>query len=191
MYKRIRRLFAAFRLWREKKKGANEALLGAVKPHTKYMAECGHETEIVGTLSKFGKETEMSLLFDDQGKLEICLRCISDATIVCAWCGELILPGSPITLYCTSDEEFKPHEGSAIYEDEENSGVTRYVGCLRWKCAESGADRQGFWVLPGKVERCISPLEMAICTEGIVIVEDLSDRNEAAQAPEVLTPSKN
>jgi hypothetical protein len=191
MNRRIKQLFAAFRLWKEKKKSVNEALLGAIKPHAKYLADCGHETEIIGTISKFGKETEISLIRKENGNFGTCVQCLADATIACAWCGEPILPDRPITLYSTSDSEFKPHEGSVIYEDDENSGVTRYVGCLRWECADSGADRQGFWVLPGKVERCISPIEQALHTGDMVIVEDLSDRNEAVQVPEVLTPSKN
>jgi len=150
------------------------------EPDTKCMAKCGHETQMSGTISKFGKEMAISLFRKDNAVPEHCLQCFSDAAIACAWCGELILPSDPVTLYGSSDPDFKPADGSVVYEEEgEQSDDKHYVGCLRWNCAETGADRQGFWVFPGKVERCVSPLEHSMATGGAVIVSDLSDRNEA------------
>lgn len=150
-----------------------------IMPHRRYLAKCGHETKLEGVISKFGKETEITLCFDDEGVIDTCLQCVSDATIACAWCGEHILPDEGITLYASVDPKYSPHEGSVVYKKDDVSGKVYYVGCLRWNCADSGADRTGFWILPGKVQRCLSPLEECLRGEKVVIIDDLSDPDQA------------
>jgi hypothetical protein len=55
---------------------------------------------------------------------------------------------------------------------------------LRWNCAETGADRAGFWVIPGKVQRCLSPIEEAFATGKTVIISDMGDIDQAKLIPD-------
>jgi hypothetical protein len=97
--------------------------------------------------------------------------------IRCAWCGGYILPGEPITLYTPCSEDFKIPDYAVVYKEDPK----QLVGCLRWNCAESGADRTGFWIIPGKVLRCLSPIEelMSDSKHDAVIINDLGDINQA------------
>ncbi len=100
--------------------------------------------------------------------------------IKCAWCGGVIFIGDPITLYSPRDKDRQMPDYAILHSKEHNS----YVGCLRWECAETGADRAGFWYPPGKIMRVPSPLEMAFRQaqngeDGVIIVGDLSDPKEA------------
>ena len=107
---------------------------------------------------------------------DYCSECFKEAMIVCAWGEKLIAPGDPVTLYTPRDPDFRLPEGAAIYKEKPRPQM---VGCLRWDCADTGADRTGFWVMPGKVERVVSPMEMAMASNDVVIVSDLSNINEA------------
>ena len=59
------------------------------------------------------------------------------------------------------------------------------MGCLRWECAQSGGDRAGFWIPPGKVHRVLSPVEQCLKNiidedgDGVVAVGNLHDPKEA------------
>lgn len=60
------------------------------------------------------------------------------------------------------------------------------MGCLRWDCAKTGADRAGFWHPPGKVFRVTTPLEMCLQNlqnggDGVVVIENLNDFEEATK----------
>lgn len=141
-------------------------------------ADCGHQTKLRGTIGHEGDQRKITLKLGENGHPFSCLACIEKAIIPCAWCGKPIWPDEPITLYLSSNPEQEVSVGSVLYR--EVGGKKVYVGCLRWDCARTGADRAGFWVVPGEVERCLSPLEEALQSpSGMVIVSDLSDRSTA------------
>ena len=146
----------------------------------KVIAKCGHETELKGEIKAFGEDGIITIPKNDDGTVDYCLKCLESMTERCAWCGKPIFIGDPITLYSPMDKKFKIPDYAVIY----NKDPLQLVGCLRWECAESGADRAGFWIPPGKVYRVLSPLEqcMGNCENGndeIVIVSDLHDPNQA------------
>ena len=135
----------------------------------KIMAECGHETFKTDWVHAFGKKCKTEIPVEN-GKTSYCHKCLSKMAIKCAWCGEVIFIGDPITLYSSVKDNFGIPEHAVVY----NKYPLQLVGCLRWDCAETGADRAGFWIPPGKVARVESPFEKCLRTGGIVIVEDLS-----------------
>ncbi len=90
---------------------------------------------------------------------------------------KLFLSVTPATLYSPRDKERKMPDYAVLHDKERNS----YVGCLRWNCAETGADRAGFWYPPGKVMRVPSPIEMALQSGSAVCVGDLSNSKEATK----------
>ena len=137
---------------------------------------CGHKTKKTGlVLSKNGRHT-MSMPISENGNPDYCIDCISKMTIRCAWCGDSIHIGDPVTLY-VPNEIYKIPEYAVKYKEDERC----FVGCLGWDCASSGADRQGFWMPPGKVSRVPSPIEMLLSGKNIgraVIIGDLSDPSD-------------
>lgn len=141
--------------------------------------KCGHPTVQAGDVTAFGVtiQTQMPLVRDE---VEYCLACILGMAIRCAWCKLPIFIGDPITLYTPREADFKVPEHAVVYSLE----PLRLVGCLRWDCAQTGADRAGFW-LPdstgkGHVQRTPSLFEQAL--EGCgVIVEDLWDIAETSR----------
>lgn len=154
--------------------------LGAIKDEPQdesiYLARCGYETRLVDTVKIFDEMFEVETKLRD-GQPDYCLDCLVKMSIQCAWCGGLIYPGDPITLYRASPsvlDETRPDYAVAYLDGEQLC----YVGCLGLLCAESGADRAGFWVAPGKVKRVASPLELAVASREMVIVSDLSDQDE-------------
>lgn len=140
----------------------------------KYKAsQCGHKTKRAGKLKKFDEETFLlQMPLNDDGKPDYCIDCISDMTIKCAWCGKPIFVGDQVTLYSPAD----PDHEMPDYAIEHKGGTKskQYVGCLRWECAETGADICGIWVPPGEVKRFMSPMEKAMMTGEPVIVSDTS-----------------
>lgn len=97
------------------------------------------------------------------------------ASIKCAWCGKIILCGDPITLYTPCQKDFKIPKHAVVYK----KSPLQLVGCLRWNCAESGVDRAGFWLFPGKVQRALSPIEECFASGKVVAVNNVSDIEEA------------
>lgn len=82
--------------------------------------------------------------------------------------------GDPVTLYTPMKKDFEIPKHAVVY----NKDPLQLVGCLRWDCAECGGDRSGFWNYPGKVERVLSPIEIALATGKTVIVNNLTNRDE-------------
>jgi len=106
-----------------------------------YKCGCGHTAKWKTILTIHGHEG----VFKAPSKTPAyCPQCWAQAAIKCAWCGGTIVPGDPITLYSPGN-----------------------VGCLGWDCADTGADHAGFWVMPGKVQRVMSPLEMFVANDGL------------------------
>jgi hypothetical protein len=145
--------------------------------NTKVKSGCGHLTHVKGPIAYFkpsfngGIKTKniISLILDKKGEATHCLSCIEDASIRCTWCGGSILPLEPITLYIPCDDDYIAPEYAVIYNPDNT--VNRYVGCLRWDCAETGADMCGFWGFDKQVHRVKSPLDVALETEEVVIVK--------------------
>lgn len=139
-----------------------------------YVAKvCGHKTKLLTRVNVFGQTVFLSL--NKKKEIRYCASCHAKAVIKCAWCGEPILPDEPITLY-TPKKDFKVPEYAVVYNQE----PLQLVGCLGWECC-SGIDRAGFWVMPGKVQRVLSPMEMILMGDGEtpVICNDLADPSQA------------
>lgn len=134
----------------------------------KFLAKCEHKTYKKDLVSAFGEKCITKVPVNNK-TTPYCHRCLEKMAIRCAWCGEVIFIGDPITLY-TPDENFKAPEYSVVYKND----PLQLVGCLRWDCAESGADRIGFWLPPGKVEKIMSPIEQCFRSGQSVVVMDLS-----------------
>lgn len=142
-------------------------------------------TNIKGSVSAFGETRDVSLKIEDDGTVAYTLDELSNMVIRCAWCGNPIFPGDPITLY-SPDEGFQIPDYAVVY----NQDPLMLVGCLLWDCADTGADRGGFWVPDetkpghGKVHRVLSALEqihlnMQRGDESPIIIHDITDMGEA------------
>ncbi len=152
-----------------------------------YRCDCGHFAKQKTQMTIDGQSSIYTL-----GKThDYCPQCWAKAAIRCAWCGETILPGDPITLYTPCDQNFKPPEYAVIYK---KTPRLQLVGCFRRECAETGLDRTGFWMMPGRVQRAASPMEILLHanpTDGPMIFNDLGDPNKAILIPdEVAQPEK-
>jgi len=124
-------------------------------------------------------ETIMKMPLTENGNPDYCLKCIGEMSIKCAWCGNPITIGSPITLH-TPQKDYEVPEYAVRYTE---GGSNALVGCLGWNCAYTGADMCGRWMPPGKVERMPSPLELCMASGGVVIVGDTHDPSTISVHP--------
>lgn len=150
--------------------------------------KCGHKTKKKGVIHYFGEAGVMEMPLSENGNPDYCLECVGDMTIQCAWCKNPIPIGSPVTLYIPK-EDFEIPEHAVRYENEGDERDS-LVGCIGWECAASGADIQGHWMPPGKVKRCMSPLEMCLAgSQGeevnMVVVSDTADYPNSASVHKV------
>lgn len=142
----------------------------------KAQAGCGHETRLAGIVKGQGQEVKMVLGRNKAGEIPYCFGCLGEKVIRCAWCGDPIFPGDPITLYAPKDvANFTLREGAVLYDQEK----TQVVGCLRWDCADTGADVAGHWT-PDGVVRCprIIDILMANPDADAIIVNDMTKFHE-------------
>lgn len=137
-----------------------------------HLCDCGHRSKWKTVLEIDG----IKGVFKLPKNKEYCGKCFAEAAIKCAWCGGTILPGDPITLY-TPKKDFEIPNHAVIYKRV----PLQLVGCLGWDCCQTGGDRAGFWVMPGKVYRVMSPIGMLLAhgNEGAVIIGDLGDISKA------------
>lgn len=142
---------------------------------------CGHKTKLRGVMKFEGDSTIMRMLPQENGSPDYCLDCIAKMTIKCAWCGSPIWIGRSITLYAPT-KKFKIPEYAVRYTDH---GHLELVGCLRSMCAMTGADMCGLWLPPGRVERFLSPMELALATNKAVFVNDISNYPESVSLEEI------
>ena len=171
--------------------------------------KCNHKTKQKGKVSAFGHSTKTSMPINKSGSVDWCLDCIEKMAIQCAWCGNAIFIGEPITLYSPGPlaEFFSSEEPSEIQkarwqEDfvapdyavvyQENPLVL--VGCLYRYCADPGADRAGFW-FPGKagkgeVWRIPTVHEKIMVSDGNsgVLINDINDSSEAVDPTTITLP---
>jgi len=154
--------------------------LGSISLRRYVATKCGHRTKRSGRVSAFGCIITTQMPKNESGSVDYCLDCIGTMAIRCAWCGSPIFIGDPITLYTPRDNFHLP-EHAVIYSNK----PLQLVGCLGWNCAETGADRAGFW-FPGedgkdRVERVSTFFETILGAKepSVMIVENSSDINEA------------
>lgn len=130
----------------------------------------------MGQTRPFGESGVTRMPLEKNGRPEYCLACVGQMAIKCAWCGKTIRVGYPVTLYMPGPSSVVPNHAVPYDADPR-----RYVGCLHAGCAESGADRSGFWMPPGKVERVPTPYEMLMAGGAPprgVIVDNVNDPND-------------
>lgn len=139
-------------------------------------AECGHPARRRDRVSAFGENRSLTIMPPFGKAPEYCHACLEKMAVCCAWCGQSIFIGDPVTLYSPRDPNYRPKDGSHKHQDN----PIQYAGCLRMNCAQSGSDRSGFWVPPGRVHRVPSPLEIAFATGKPVIVGALDDMRRGA-----------
>lgn len=157
---------------------------------TTYTASvCGHQTKLVGVINDGKEDCLMRMQVAESERPEYCLKCVGEMSIQCAWCGEPIVIGEPITLYVPRDGTGIPAPARVVPYIE--NGQMAYVGCLGWGCADSGADVCGRWMPPGKVERVPSPIEMMLASHAngrpcAIVVPNISRYPEGV----TLTPSE-
>ncbi|MDO8486468.1 MAG: hypothetical protein Q7S77_02120 [Candidatus Staskawiczbacteria bacterium] len=132
-------------------------------------------------MAKVDIDGEEFYLILHKTEYEYCADCLVKMSIRCAWCGKSIKIGDPVTLNTPTKKSFQIPSYAVRYGE---TYPIRLIGCLRWDCADSGADRAGFWVTPGKVYRVLSPMEMVMATGGCVIINDLTNPNQAIPHPD-------
>ncbi len=140
-----------------------------------YKCGCGHVAKWKTVLTVHGDSGVFTL---PSRKPDYCSQCWAEAAIKCAWCEGTIVPGDAITLYTPSKKGFNVPEHAVIYRHEPH---LQLVGCLRWNCADTGVDRTGFWIMPGKVQRAMSPIEELMARGGTepICVNNVTDSQEA------------
>lgn len=167
---------------------------------------CGHRTKLAGEVTAFGESTTVTIPLNEDGSANYCLDCIGKMTIRCAWCVNPIFIGDPITLYTPrsqkdfsrayatrqqlpfvfdSDLGFKIPAHAVVYQRK----PLQLVGCMRWECADSAADRAGFWVPSteqgkGTVYRVRTAFEEILAGKDCVVVGDLGNPSEASPLQE-------
>lgn len=135
---------------------------------------CGHRTRLTDVIRRNGEFVIWSTPLEENGKPDYCIDCLAAMSIPCAWCGEPIDVGEPITLYHPS--EFDRVRSDALEYLPEPGSV---IGCLSTRCSDSSADRAGFWMPPGVVERIPTPVELSLMSGDAIVVTDVSDSDEA------------
>ncbi len=109
--------------------------------------KCGHKTKIIGEIHYFNHTSIMEMELSKNGKPDYCLLCIAKMTIQCAWCGNPITIGSPITLFIPKKDFEIPNHTIAYQKDS----LKKLVGCVHGNCIELPDDIQGYWMPPGKI----------------------------------------
>lgn len=145
-------------------------------------SKSGKRTKTSGWVKVFDKDLHLAIRANEDGTVDYTLDEIAAMAIRCAWCGEPIAIGDPVTLYLA-------RPGIAIPPHAVRYNHQSLVGCLGWNCAETGADRAGFWEpdpdQPGKgrVRRVPSPFEMLIANPDarFVINNNLGDATHETQ----------
>jgi len=145
--------------------------LGSLSPIRYKATKCGHRTKRCGSVSAYGHTITTKMKKNDTGSIDYCLDCIGKMAIKCTWCGDPIFVGDPVTLYTPVDRDFDIPKHAIVYNKE----PLQLVGCLSRDCADTGADRAGFW-LPdddvkghGHVQRVQTAYEAILGAERLTI----------------------
>ncbi len=143
---------------------------GSISDYLK--AKCGHQTKRKGSIYDEDKEKGPYEVEFTTEEPDFCLDCLRRSVIKCPWCNGPIFPGEPITLY-SPEKDFKIPDGAVVFSKE----LLQFVGCGR--CADTGADYSGFWIMPGKVVRKKSLIEIAAETGSAVMSNNVSGLEES------------
>ena len=128
-------VFAQLMIWRN--------FLKPLRVSEPYRATvCGHLTALNGLVEAFGEKRQIRIRPTMSNTVSLCHRCVEERTIRCAWCGQPIFVGDPVTLHSPADSNCHMPAHAVPYEAK---GHRAYVGCLRFTCADTGGDRFGFW----------------------------------------------
>jgi hypothetical protein len=114
-------------------------MAAAISTYNRFLpvAGCGHSTRRKGRVTAFGETTVLETPLDAKGKPYICLECLGEMSIKCAYCHGTIFPFDSITLY-SPGTLYKPEEGSITF----GKNPVRFVGCLRPACV---SEKRGFF----------------------------------------------
>lgn len=120
----------------------------------KVLAECGHKTPLRGKILCFipnfqggkSKRRTVNLETSPDGTPKLCLHCLGEASIRCAWCGGTILPGDKVT--SSPPEKYFTLPSYAVKHPASSNEKPEYIGCThpdcngtRWeKCGHLGSD---------------------------------------------------
>jgi hypothetical protein len=135
--------------------------------------KCGHRTKRAGWAEAFGERYFVEMPLAENGRADYCLGCIGRMAIRCAWCGDAIHIGNPVTLYTPMKKDFVVPDHAVRYSEK----PLQLVGCLGWNCADTGGDRAGFWMPPGEVHRVPTVFEQLMGSDDsdAVVIADLRD----------------
>jgi len=106
--------------------------------------ECGHRHPERFMIDLYG----MKIGLNEEGLAErkLCANChlvkLKSATIRCAKCGFVIMPGDGVALYCYDRKLFKKTGWITFVGEGREKSV---IGCLRWDCCPSGGFFAGHW----------------------------------------------
>ncbi len=136
---------------------------------------CGHKTKQSGELFSLGQRYVTKMPLDENGQPEYCLNCTIPMSIRCAWCGEPIHVGDPITLGIPSPDFEIPKYAVHYSEDE-----TKLVGCLNGDCADNGAKFQGLWLPPGRVHIQPAPTKLLMGNnrQQAILAHNISEKSD-------------
>jgi hypothetical protein len=122
------------------------------------IARCGHSVKHKTKVVVMGKKDKFTVE-DKNATIDFCPECTAKMAIRCVKCGEIILPGDPITLY----ELDKIGSEYSSYATVSNGSV---IGCVSTGCSEF-VFFVGYWVAPGKVRL----LKVTNDSDGFVCLE--------------------
>lgn len=134
--------------------------------------KCGHRTYLTGGVMVLGDAPSFEVPLIN-GAPEYCIACVAGMSIHCAWCSKPIHVGDPVTLY-VHRKDMPLGKQAVAYQEDRDDHYRRYVGCLRSNCADTSADRAGFWEPPGLVRLVPTPYEQSLAAlarggNGVVI----------------------
>jgi len=105
---------------------------------------CGHKTKARGFMNDDDYTSVITTPLAENGIPDYCINCIGNMSINCAWCGNLITIGDPITLYLPQETYQIPNYAVPYTRSDTKNAL---IGCLKWRCPKNPNDRAGFWVL--------------------------------------------
>lgn len=110
---------------------------------------CEHATKKIVRV-KEGKKRKgfVTIPLSENGSPDYCICCMNKMAIRCAWCGESIHIGDPVTLSWPADDgSFKIPDYAVKYGEGDQLVVCLRRGCGEYMC------RYGFWMAPGVVRK--------------------------------------
>lgn len=121
------------------------------------LAACGHKTRDSLLAKALGEDPRIKdILLNEKGRIRYCHKCLEKMAIRCAWCGETILIGEPITLYSPA---FGSEMPDFAVEEDARTLPRNFIGCFRDRCVVPGETMDGILIPPGKARRIEKPFD--------------------------------